>query len=176
MELNNFEYGAEKKVEGKLKTRKILLIVLYLTFTAVAFTAVIISKLLPTGALVPFALYILYLATWRYVQIDYKYIVETGKLTLTRKYGNSKPVVLTEFRIKEAELIAPLDESEAKIRDFEPEITYDAIPSEACPDKYVALFRDKDAKRCAMLFEASAASLKVLHYYNGNCVVRQTTK
>lgn len=176
MEVNNFEYGAMKKSEGYIKKRKILLIAVYLVFTGAAFGAVIASKLLPVGAIVPFLLYILVLATWRYTQVDYKYIIETGNLTLTRKYGNSKPQELTKFKLKTAELIAPMRENEGKIRDFEPEIVYDALPSVSCEDAYVILFRNDEGKRCAMYIEVSKASLKALRYYNESCVMSETLK
>jgi len=176
MEVNNFEYGAMKKSEGDIKKRKTLFILLYAVFTGAAFGVVIWSKLLPVGAIVPLLLYILALATWRYTQVDYKYIIETGNLTLTRKYGNSKAQALTELRLKNAELIAPMRESEDKIRDFEPELVYDALPSVSCVDAYVILYRNKDGKRCAMYIEVSAASLKALRYYNENCVMSKTEK
>lgn len=176
MELNNFEYGAMKKNEGAIKKRKMILLAVYVIFTGAAFGAVIASKLLPVGAIVPFLLYILVLATWRYTQVDYKYIIETGTLTLTRKYGNSKAKELVKFRIKSAELIAPMRDSEGKIRDFEPEVVYDALPSVACEDAYVILFRDDNNARCAMYIEVSEASLKALRYYNENCVMSKTQK
>ena len=123
-------------------------------------------------------MYILVLATWRYVQVDYKYIVDTGKLTLTRKYGNSKAVELTSLRIKDAELIAPTKDAResGKIAEFAPEITYDAVPSISTPDSFVILYKNADGKKCAMYIEVSQASLKALHYYNSSVPMVATEK
>jgi len=171
MEINNFEYAAEQKIEGKIKIRRNLLLALYVLFTIVLFGIIFWIKMIPLGAVVPIIVWMLVFFTWRYVKIDHKYTIETGNLTYTQKYGSSKPRVITEFRVKEANLIAPLKEYEHKVTDFEPEIIYDGRPSVECSGQYVALYTDKNGKRCAYYFQATAASLKVLHYYNTDCVV-----
>lgn len=172
MEINNFEYGAEQKIEGKLKTRRLLLLILYAIFTVTLFGIIFAIKMIPLGAVVPIFVWMLIFFTWRYVKIDHKYIIETGNLTYTKRYGNSKPKVISEFRVKNASLIAPYEDSVGKIRDFQPEIEYDARPSVECSGAYVALYTNNDGKRCAFYFQATEAALKVLRYYNTECVVK----
>ena len=198
MELNNFEYGAMKKMEGAIKKRRNLLLAIYIVYTAVFFTIIFSTKMIPLGALYAVSMYILYLATWRYVQVDYKYHIEAGTFTLTRKYGNSKAVKVAELKLKEAVLIAPInrpddvasvadksvdkapilppEKANEKIRDFEPEIIYDARPSEDTKDAYVILYKDADGKRCAIYIEVAQASLKALHYYNSSVEIIPTEK
>ena len=176
MELNNFDYGATKKVEGPLKTRKLLIILLFIVYTAVFAIVVGITRLIPVFAIWPFGLYILYLALWRYVQVDYIYHIEAGTLTLKRKYGNGKPQDISSLRLKEAELIAPRDESDYKISDFAPEIVYDAVPSKDTKDVFVILYKDSAEKRCAMYIEVSEASIKALRYYNSSVKMVKTEK
>lgn len=173
MEINNFEYGAEQKIEGKLKTRRLLLLILYVVFTASLFGIIFAIKMIPLGAVVPIFVWMLIFFTWRYVKIDHKYIIDMGNLTYTKRYGNTKPKVISEFKVKNATLIAPVEESESKVRDYEPEIEYDARPYADCVGAYVALYVNKDGKRCAFYFQATEASLKVLHYYNSECVVKK---
>ena len=174
MEINNFEYGAEQKIEGKLKTRKYLLLALYIVFTVALFGIIFWIKMIPLGAVVPIFVWMLIYFTWRYVKIDHKYIIETGVLTYTVRYGNTKPKAIMSFRIKSATMIAPVNESDAAIRDFDAKTVYDARPSNNCTGEYVALFKNEDDERCAFYFQASDASLKVFHYYNPeNCVVRK---
>ena len=179
MELNNFEYGAMKKVEGKLKTLRNLLIALYIA-SSIAVFAILCSIPAPMWFVlwVVAGLPILVLLTWRYVQVDYKYLVEAGKLTLTRKYGNNKPVELTSLRIKEAEYIGPRKDAEesGRVAEFAPEITYDAVPSVSSPDAFVILYRNSDGKKCAMYIEVAQASLKALHYYNSSVPMVATEK
>ena len=177
MDLNNFDYGATKKVEGPLMRRRLLILLVYAVYT-VAFAVIIFAwlKIVPVFALWPFGLLILHLLLWKYTQIDHIYHIEAGMLTLNRRYGNKKLFPLTELRLKEAELIAPKAESEDKIRDFEPEIIYDATPSKDTVDVYVILYRNKEHRRCAMYIEVSEASLKALHYYNSSVKFVKTLK
>lgn len=171
MEFNSYEYGKEAKIEGKLKVRRNLLLLLYVLFTAGAFGAIFASNILPLGAIVPIFVWMLIFFTWRYVKIDNKYVIESGTLTFTRKYGNSKPRVVTEFRIKSAELIAPLKDSERNVKDFDPELEYSAVSSTSSEDVYVCLYKNADGKRCAFYCEVTNAAIKMLRYYNENTVV-----
>lgn len=176
MDLNNFDYGATKKIEGPLKTRALLIILVYVVYS-VGFAFVAFVLFHPAiFALWPFGLLILHLGLWRFVQIDYIYHVEAGMLTLNRRYSNKKLVAITELRLKEAEFIGPRDEADGKIRDFEPEITFDAVPSKATKDVFVILYRNKEHRRCAMYIEVSQASLKALHYYNSSVKMVETEK
>ena len=176
MDLNNFDYGAEKRIEGPLKVRAFLILLVYAIYTGgFAFVAFVLFH--PAiFALWPFGLMILHLGLWRFVKIDYIYHIEAGMLTLNRRYSNKKLVPIAELRLKLAELIAPKAESEGKIRDFEPEIIYDAVPSKDTKDVFVILYRNNENRRCAMYIEVSQASLKALHYYNSTVPFVATEK
>lgn len=175
MDVNNFDYGAEKRIEGPLKVKAFLIILVYAIYTG-GFAFVAFSFHPTIFALWPFGLMILHLGLWRYVKIDYIYHIEAGMLTLRRRYSNKKLVDIVELRLKLAELIAPKAESDAQIRDFAPEITYDAVPSKDTKDVFVILFRNKENRRCAMYIEVSEASLKALHYYNSSVKMVKTEK
>ena len=177
MDLNNFDYGATKKVEGPLAIRRLLILLVYTVYTvALALIVFVWLRIVPVFALWPFGLLILHLLLWKYTQIDYIYHIEAGMLTLNRRYGNKKLHEIVSFRLKEAELIAPRCESEEKIAEFAPEIVYDATPSKDTVDVFVMLFRNKEGKRCAMYVEVSEASLKALHYYNSSVKMVKTLK
>ena len=174
MDFTTYEYGVDKKREGKLKLLANLLIALYIFFVVGTFGVLYWIRLIPVGALIPLFLWMLIFFTWRYVQIDDIYYIESGALTLVRKYGNRKKKTLTEFRIKEAELIAPLADSAGAVRDFAAEREIDARPSTDAVDVYVILYREKDGKRTALYIQATAAALKSLRYYNEKTVVTKT--
>ena len=46
MEINSFEYAAEQKIEGKLKQRRNLLLLLYVVFTALLFGVIFYIKMI----------------------------------------------------------------------------------------------------------------------------------
>ena len=174
MDFTTYEYGVDKKREGKLKLFANLLILLYIVFVVGTFGILYWIRLIPVGALIPVFLWMLIFFTWRYVQIDDIYYIESGSLTLVRKYGNRTKRTLTELRIKDAELIAPLADSAGYVRDFSAEREIDARPSADAADVYVILYKDKDGKRTALYIQATAAALKSLRYYNEKAVVVKT--
>ena len=127
---------------------------------------------MPLGAIVPFLLYILILATWRYVQIDNKYYIDKGHLHFTRRYGNSKPKEITDFYLKDAERIAPIAKSAEEIEKFGATKLYNGLASKASVETgYVALYINKDGEKCCFYFEIIPDTIKVLRYYNSNTIV-----
>ena len=174
MDFTTYEYGVDKKREGRLKLLANLLILLYIVFAVGMFGILYWIRLIPVGALIPLFLWMLIFFTWRYVQVDDAYYIESGTLTLVRKYGNRSKKTLTEFRIKDAEIIAPLADSAGAVRDFAAEREIDARPSADAADTYVVLYRDKSGKRTALYIQVTAAALKSLRYYNEKTVVTKT--
>ena len=171
MEFNSYEFASEKKIKGTLKLRAVLLVFLYVVYVLVTFFLITVFKVVPLGALIPITLWILVLCSWRFVKIDNKYIVESGVMCLKRRYGNSKPKKLTEFHVKDAIAIAPLDEKgREEIAAFKPEKSFDALPYSECERGYYALYTDETGKRCALCFMATDEALKILSFYNGKTV------
>ena len=174
MDFTNYEYAVDKKREGSLKLLTYLLLFSYVAFVGAFFGILYWIRLIPVGATIPIFLWILVFFTWRYVQIDNKYTMESGKLTFERIYGNRTKKVVAEFRMKVASIVAPLKDNEENIKEFAPHHVYNALPSANCDDAYVAFYTDKDGKKCIFLFQATAQALKVFHYYNDKTVVTRT--
>ena len=170
MDFTDYEYGVDKKREGKLKLLSICFIALYVAFVGGTFGILYSIGLIPVFAAVPVLLWILVLATWRYVQVDDKYTLSEGSFTLKRSYGNKKAKVLCEFRIKEASVIAPEYECTAALSEIPAARIYDARPSLCASDIYVAVFTDKDSQPSAVMFQVTDQAVKVLKYYNENTV------
>ena len=175
MDFTNYEYAVSRKREGKLKIMTYALIAAYIAFVGAAFGILYAIRLIPVVAVVPVVLLIIVLLTWRYVQIDNKYVMDSGKMTFVRLYGMRTAKNITEFRIKDASVIAPLEKSAENIAEFSPVKTYDALPSDLCNDAYVALYINESGERCALKFQATAQALKVLRYYNEKTVLSQTS-
>ncbi len=171
---NGFEYTVEQKREGKLKKQALLLILLYFVFTGSVFGVIFAIGIVPLGAVVPVLLYILYLCTWRYVQVSYTYKIETGVLKLVKGYGAKLKKPVCEFKIKECKLIAPLAVSEEKFKEHAIDITYDARPSTACNDAYLIIAKDADGKNIALKLQVTAEALKTFKYYNSSTVMSET--
>ena len=175
MELTTYEYGVDKKREGKLRILTVALIFLYVAFVGGTFGVLYWIRLIPLCAVLPLLLWILVFFTWRYVQVDDVYYIESGNFTLIRKFGNRSKRTLTEFRIKDAELIAPLSDYEGTVNEYNATVTIDARPSVSAADIYVVLYKNKDGKRCKLLFQATAQAIKSLRYYNEKTVVSATS-
>ena len=175
MDFTNYEYAVSRKREGKLKIMTYALIAAYIAFVGAAFGILYAIRLIPVVAVVPVVLLIIVLLTWRYVQIDNRYVMDSGKMTFVRQYGMRTTKTVTEFRIKDASVIAPLEKSAENIAEFAPSKTYDALPSDDCRDAYVALYINEGGERCALKFQATAQALKVLRYYNEKTVISRTS-
>lgn len=170
MDFTEYEYGADRKREGKLKLLSVALIFLYVAFVGGTFGLLYSIGLIPVFAAVPVILWIIVLLTWRYVQVDNIYRLSEGGFTLVRKYGNRGGKVICEFRIKEASLIAPEYECIDALKSIPKSRVYDALPSRSAADSYVALFTDKDGELSAIKFQATEQAVKVLKYYNEKTV------
>ena len=174
MELNDYEYTVEQKNEGKWKIRKALMLTLYVLYTIVYFLIIYITRVIPLGALIPVTLWILIFFTWRYVKPEYKYHIESSFLTFTVVYGGRTKKEILKTKICDADYILPLAEAEGVIRDFEPQLKYNALPFVGCDDAYAMLYTDNSGKRCLFTFKATAQALKSLRFYNNKTKIVTT--
>ncbi len=175
MELSDYEYTVEQKSEGKWKLRKILMLTLYVVYTIAYFLIIYITRIIPLGALIPLTLWILVFFTWRYVKPEYKYRIESAFITFTVVYGGRTKKEIFKTKICDAEHILPLAEAKSEIREFEPQIKYNALPSPICEDAYAMLYTDESGKRCLFTFKATSQALKSLRFYNSRTKIVTTT-
>ena len=171
MEINDLEYGVDQKREGKLKVRTICLLAFYIGFAIGAFVVIFSIPLLPLGAIVPVLVYILVLCTWRFVQVEQKYRITGGVITITRKFGNSRAKTMMSFRLKEAEKIAPVSLLDEELKQIENKNIYSALPSERCDGAYGIVYSVDGVKK-ALLIQVTEQTLKGLRYYNDKTVVQ----
>ncbi len=180
---NYAEYVVEKKVEGKYKMQRYLMLLSYLGVFALLLTAVIIfnnlTKLgilaIPLFALAPSAAWMLYFFTWPIVSIEYSFTVDASVLTVEKVMGGKRKQKLFEAKVKDLSKIAPYDEEHrAEADQFGADERIEAAPSMDCYDLYYALYTDEAGKKTLLFFQATAQSLKALKYYNSAATV--TTK
>ncbi len=164
-EFATYEYVVNQKIEGMWRIKKTGLILLYIFFVLGWFIFGFASKMFQLLALIPITLYILVLLTWRYVNVEYEYSMTSGVLTFSKIYGGKSRKKVTEFKIKDCTLIAPMSAQDFKARDYEAEKVYSALSSKNARDVYFALF-EEDGKRAIFYFEATEKALKICKYYN----------
>ena len=171
MEINSYDYSVDKKKEGSYKLKRALMVCAYVLYCIVFFIVIYVTRIFPLGALIPFTLYIIYLCTWRYVSIEYKYTVESGLFTLYTVYGSRNKKKMCEFRLKEAKRILPVNEYSDEIKAFGAKKVYDGRSSKDTADDYAILFLENGVPAVAYV-DAPEQSVKVFYYYNSDNTVR----
>lgn len=167
-----FDYTVTKKVEGNYLLKRILMIVGYVLFGLLFFFGLYTVHLYQFIAFIVLVEWIVVFFTWRYVSIEYRYETVSGAIRFYTVYGGKKKKLMLEMRIKDFTEICPYSESLAK-RSFAEESC--CLSSErTAPDRYCAIYRNREGKECAVHFEATQKTLKVLRFYNSATVVAET--
>lgn len=174
-EFSTYEYVVAQKIEGKWKLKKIGMLLIYVAFIIAWFIFGFVSHLFPLLALMPVTLWMLVFFTWRYVKVEYEYSMMSGDVVFSNIYGGRSRKKIIEFRIKDCTLVAPVSTHDYKVRDYEPQTVIRAVSSEKAQDVYFALF-EKDGKKFAVYFEATAKALKIFRYYNAQATVMSEVK
>lgn len=178
---NFVNYGVKKKTDGPILARKLLLILSYTAFVAV-FAAFCFGLILPVKIPPFFAFVILFTCiivffTWRYVQIEYEYIILDGEFRMLKIYGAKQMRELCRVRVSGMKVIAPYNGEYMAAADA---IPYSrrimAVSSPSAADIYYAIFADADGADSAVFFEVTEKTMKVLRYYNSAVVITKTLR
>lgn len=164
-----YEYAVDRKNDKKLKTKKHILIALYIIY-ALAFVFVIITflpGLVPVIAVMPLTLLALILTTWKRTQITNEYSCVSGNVTFSRIYGGKSRRAMLTFKIKDCTRISPLTEHEMRqiSSRYGSSDIYDGLSSPSSPDAYFAEIDDGERK-CVYMFDATNRMLKTCRFYN----------
>ena len=174
-EFLTYEYVVEPPKGGRMRKKKISLILLYVLYCAIWLFFVMFGGgllLLPLIAIVPLSLWIIIFFTWRYTNPEYEYSITSGILTYSIIYGNRSRKKCFEQTVKEMEVIAPLSKTyDYKIDEYAPTVAYDGCSTQDSPDAYFALFENENGEKCVFFFEATARALKILRHYNPKTIV-----
>ncbi len=167
-------YGVEKKKEGKYKLARALMVCGYALFV-VGFAGFFIGmNILPIIAITPVLTYILVLATWRFVSIEYEYCILDGEFRMLKLYGSKSMRELCRVRVSAMKAIAPYAGEYTAAADIvKAENRIEAVSSMSSPDIYYAIF-DADGGEHVVFFEATEKTLKVLKYYNSSIILAKT--
>ena len=167
-------YGVEKKKAGKYRLSRVLMLCAYALFVS-GFVGFFISmNILPIIAIVPVLTYILVLATWRFVSIEYEYCILDGEFRMLKLYGSKSMRELCRVRVSAMKAIAPYSgEYKATADAIKAENRIESVSSMSAPDVYYAIFED-NGEDCVVFFEVTEKTLKVLKYYNSEVIADNT--
>ena len=173
MEFCQYEYTYARAREGLYGILKWALILFYIIFVLAYFLLIFLTRMIPLGALIPIALWILIFFTWKYACQEYKYEISGSEISFSVLYGRkAKPK--TKIHINEAESIIPLAVADDAIKSFAPQRIYDAKQKKNDPDTYAMLYRDREGKRCLFVFKATDEALRFIRIYNKSLQVRES--
>ncbi len=153
--INGAEYAVEKRPEGRLKRKRLLLVMAYILFPVVAFLGCYISRIIPLFAVVPIFLWMLIYFTWRYVSIDVGYTFESGVLTFFTVLANRSKRIRKDgltVTVKNAQYVGWLTDSAAKKELGAAQKTFDYVSERRAEDAAVLVFTDEKGRKCAVLF------------------------
>lgn len=171
---SGYEYVVAQKSEGKFKTMKIVLFIIYATYV-IGIMAIILNfavALVPLYALVPVTTWMLVFFTWKYTNPEYEYVVNSGHLVFTTVYGRRTRKEMLKLTLKDCKTIAPLnDEYRKKLDEFAPTLTFSALSSINAQDAYFATFETEDGQKAVFYFEATEKMLKICRMYNSSATV-----
>ncbi len=165
-----YEFTVVQKVEGRLKARRVLLVMVYIIYVLL-FSLLILTflrGLVPVMALIPITLYIIILITWRSTQKEFEYETVSGSVTFATIYGAKQRKERISFNIRDCCKIAPLT-SEQSVRlkaEYSKKETVYALSSLTTPDAYFAEINNPGAKKAVVLFDATNRFLKICKFYN----------
>lgn len=177
---NYAEFVVEKKVEGKYRMQRMLMVLFYLAvFGAILGVVALVNELtgglwlfmVPMFCLAPLAAWMLHFFTWGYVSIEYSYTVDHSYMTVEKVMGGKKKKEMFKAQVKDFEVIAPYtEEVKASFKQNPPAKVIEAVGSMSDPDLYYAVLPENGSKT-VVVFRASGQALKALKFYNSSAIV-----
>lgn len=158
---NYAEYTYEKKSEGKTKTGRRLMLLLYILFAVAYFTVCCVTKLFVLIAIEPILVWMLVFFTWKYVSYDCYFVFNTGILEIgtarTSKNGpKSNPK--HKIHVKDAEFAGALLQNEDILKDCK----VSDFSESAASDKRIVIIYNNKGERTAVIFEGTARIANLL--------------
>lgn len=164
-----YEYVVKPQKDAKNFTKRISLIVSYVIFIIAWLCFGLLTKIfVPLLALIPLSTWLLVFATWRYVNVEYEYVIESGVITFSNIYGGRSRKSILVFDIRDAEMFLPVTEKNTRrvLDEFSPAKEYSFISSPDDSDSLVALCTDENGAKLAVFFSPDERLLRLCKLYN----------
>ncbi len=164
---NATEFSEEKRAEGVLLWKRILLIIGYLAFSLLYFCGCFLAHIPQMIPGLPLFLLILVLCTWRFVSYDVSYRFISGTVTFSRTYGARMRRTTKEiFSLRVAEAEAIVAKGNKRVRDLLPgRRLYDFAKTESAPDLVYIFFCAKNGNASAVRFTCTKRMAHLLGVY-----------
>ena len=169
-----YETSVKRKSDKEIIIKKTVFIALYvLSVIGWLVFGLATRAFIPLIALIPITLWVLIFATWRYTSVEYEYSLVTDILTISKIYGGRSRKVLLEIPIKDAVLIAPLNDIYAERSErYAPQTITDATSDINSDSVYFILYEDKESgKRSVLYLDMNETLLKALRRINPSSAV-----
>ncbi|MEG2003300.1 MAG: hypothetical protein RR057_01710 [Clostridia bacterium] len=166
---NSTEFVVTQKKEGKNLTLRRILMFSYIAFF-LAFTITFMAlKLIPVIAILPLLLWIAVHFTWRYTNLEHKYVIERGEITFYDVYSSDIEKQRLKIKISDMKLIAFVKgEFSDEIKKATAKNTYDFRGSVKSENSLFALF-DENGNCAIVFFEYCKKAESLFNLYNKNC-------
>ena len=166
MAIFDYEHRSTQKTEGGWRLFKIGMITLYVVYTLAYLAVVFKTVFYALGAILPLTLWILIHYTWRYVNPDYLYNIDSGVIKFTIIYGNKVKKLKVSVKLCEAIEIAPMSACENLIRDLKPKKIYNALPCKNCENPYAIIFKNDAGDISVLYIPTTEQAVRALRFYN----------
>ena len=167
-DFESYEIVIKPKRDGKNSLLRVFLIAFYVAFVVGCLVLGFVTAFVPLLALVPLVLWIIIFFTWRYVNLEYEYSIESGVITFSKIYNNRSRKRCLEFDMRSAERFVFESETrmDEQIAAYDPRREYCFAASKTDPEACVALYLDEDGDKCAVIFKADERIKRYLKMYN----------
>lgn len=165
-------YMVTKKVEGKYKLRRILMVCGYVIVAVIYATVFTIPLKLPMLlTFLPLLIWFMVYSSWMYVNIEYEYTIVGGVLRGMEVFGMRKYRELFSVKLSSMTLIAPYS-GENKITSDSDDIIhrYYCVSSKSSPNIWFGIYENELGEKCVVYFEMVEKTLKCVKYYNSGAV------
>jgi len=110
---------------------------------------------------------------WRFVSIEYEYVIASGEMEMEAIYGRRQRKKIASFKLKDVEFCAPY-EDEYKGRAANPEIknVITACSSMNAKELYFIIYKNEKGEKELMYFDALKKTVDILRFYTGSATVK----
>ena len=176
---NYVEYCVEKRPEGAYRRNRILLVVLCVL---IGFSIIPVVTFSVMGKaliyLVPVWMGVCGIVYWflsRFVNIEYEYRIIQGEFQMDIIYGQRQRKELMSCRVRDMEIIHPLDDAGRKaLADCAHVDDCSISQKKPTPDVYYFTYTE-NGKKYGMIFEATKKTLNIMKFYNASVLTFSDT-
>lgn len=164
---NYAEYAVEKKVEGSLRVKRLLMILLYVAIAG-GYFAVCVTTFVALIAVLPMLMLILIYFTWSYVSYDVSWRFTAGKMIFYRVYGSRSRRIEREalaVETKDSLYVGVPGSERGKTELASARRVYDFASSASDSDVAILVFEEEDGSVSAVRFNCIRRLAKLLRVF-----------